>query len=303
MISLTLLQKKRVKTLQSKVYINGNFVDSKDAVVSVFDRGLNYGDGLFETLKAKDGRPLFFSEHMMRLKNSAKALSIHSPLMKEVSEQEGALIRELINLNGLGEGSARVKLVLTRGGGSSAGHRPGPPTDGTLIITCAALDEEYFRRLARSGVTAITSKTSTNSFTAHKTLNYLPNVMASMEAEAAGAYEAILTSKESIALEGAASNLFIVKDGHLKTPPADGLILPGIMRNSLILLANKLSIEVKEDNVSLEEVYNADEAFISNSIIGALPLISVSGSPIGEGLPGAITGKLREALETFEGRY
>ncbi len=284
--------------MTGKVYINGNFVESKEAVVSVFDRGLNYGDGLFETIKAREGRPLFFREHMERLQSSARALSIRSSLLSAAGEPGGP-VEELLRLNGLGKDSARVKMVLTRGV-SYTGHRPGTATDGTLVITCSALDEEYLDGLAHKGVTAINVKTSASTFATHKTLNYLPNVMAAGEAEAAGAYEAILTGEDSIVREGTASNLFIVKDGLLRTPPADGPILPGIMRNSLILLANKLSIGATEAPISLEYLYTADEAFISNSIIGPLPLISVSDNKIGKGSPGPVTAKLRRALKDFE---
>ncbi len=284
--------------MTSKIYINGNFVESKDAVVSVFDRGLNYGDGLFETIKARGGRPIFFSEHMERLRSSARALAIRSSLLEDVSTSGGP-VEELLRLNGLDDGSARVKIVLTRGV-SFTGHRPGTAADGTLIMTCSALDDEYLGGLLDKGVTAISVKSSASTFATHKTLNYLPNVMAAGEAEAAGAYEAILTGEDSLVREGAASNIFIIKDGHLRTPSADGLILPGIMRNSLILLANKLSLGVTESRVSLGELYNADECFISNSIIGALSLISVSGNIIGDGSPGPVTAKLRSALKEFD---
>ncbi len=284
--------------MTGKVYINGKIVADKDAAVSVFDRGLNYGDGLFETIKAVGGRPVNFGEHMERLKSSALALSIRSSHLGEPS-RIGEAVEELTSLNGLGEGSARVKIVLTRGV-SFTGHRPDPAADGTLIITSSALDDKYLDGLAYRGVTAINVKTSASAFASHKTLNYLPNVMAMMEAEAAGAYEAIVTDERSIVREGTASNLFIVKDGLLRTPPANGLILPGIMRKLLIIFANKLSIRVTEEEVSLTDLYNADEAFISNSITGPLPLISVNGNSIGDGSPGPVTAKLRGTLKDFE---
>ena len=284
--------------MQGLVYINGRFVDSKEASLSVFDRGLNYGDGLFETIMARGGRPLFFREHMARLQGSARALSIRSPLLSSVS-MPGGPVEELLRLNGLSEGSARVKIVLTRGV-SFAGHRPSGEADGTLIITCSALDEDHIEGLYSKGVTAINVNTSASTFARHKTLNYLPNVMAIMEAEAAGAYEAVCTLEDSTILEGTASNIFMVKDGFIRTPPADGFILPGIMRNLLISYANKLSIRVSEERVRLEDLYNADEAFISNSIIGILPLTSVSGNIIGAASPGPITAKLRDKLKGFE---
>jgi D-alanine transaminase len=273
------------------IFIDSKFVAADKAKVSVLDRGLNYGDGLFETMKASNGRVLFLKEHMERMKKGARSLSISSKPLTGISK-DGGVIQELIKKNGLLVGSSCVKITLTRGVGGEA-HLPKRGNTPTLIITAKPVTQKEIKRLQSRGANAITVESQLRTNAHIKNLNFLPSVLAKMEAKKKRAYEAILTYKGNI-LEASASNIFIVRGSTLITPPDDGSILPGITRGVVLRLATASGLKVKTVQVKRAALQGASEAFLTNSIIEIVPLVKVDSSQVGSGRPGTLTRRLQK---------
>lgn len=268
------------KTMKTKIYLSGSIVPEGKASVSVFDRGLNYGDGLFETMKAHDGKPAFLKEHLQRLKAGARFLKI--PINALEADVKDGVIERLLKANRLSKGSACVKIIVTRGVDKS-GHAPSKGTTPTLIIITKRIDETYIVRLQKKGVKAILIKGYAPALGGFKTLNYLPCVLAKAEAERRGAFEGIFVGEDGTIKEGSSTNIFIVSKGILKTPPANAQsgILPGVTRQAVISIAKKLGLTVKEAPISVKDLFTCDKAFLTNSIIGMVPLVSVDSRRIG----------------------
>ncbi|MBI5560728.1 MAG: aminotransferase class IV [Deltaproteobacteria bacterium] len=283
-----------------KVYINGRIVALKGARVSVSDRGLNYGDGLFETMKAYKGRVFLLKEHLERLGEGAGFLAIPSPDGAEL-EQE---IERLLKINNLTRNEAYIKILLTRGEDRGVllpikGIKP------TVIITARRLDTATIKRMQGNGVDAFLlgerlnpPLISTLLKRGIKSLNYLPNVLGKIEASRKKAYEGIFTKGRNI-LEGTSTNVFIVKGGVIKTPPTGrGTgILAGVMRKAVMSIAMEKGIPLRQAEVKVSELKKSDEAFLTNSIVEVLPLVRVDSFKIGNGKAGSITMCLQKSLK------
>lgn len=282
------------------VYLDGKVLPEERATVSVFDRGLSYGDGLYETLKARDGKPLFLREHMARLRAGARFLCLPSSGLKDFERDvtDGA-VEALLEKNGLVKGESYVKLMLTRGP-DKASHLPSRGLKSTRIIIAKPLDTARIERVARKGVSAVFVDDIAPPLPGVKSLNYLPSVLARMRAEKAGAFEAIFT-KDALLTEGSSSNVFLVKNGRLVTPPLSQKpssgVLAGVTRDNVIRLARRESIPVREITVKAGDISSFDEAFITNSIIDAIPLVRADGKAIGDGRPGPVAKRIRELLK------
>ena len=199
------------------VYIDGRILPAIKARISVFDRGLNYGDGLFETMRADSGRVLLLSKHIKRLKSGARRLGIPSPALKGLSIR-GELIGELLKANNLTETEAVIKIILTRGS-AMRGHGRVKKPSPTLIITATELDGAKIERLKKKGVKAIFAEGRGSSVSGVKSLNYLPGVLARAEAEKRRVYEALFVDSSGYLLEGTSTNIFLIKKARLLTPP------------------------------------------------------------------------------------
>ncbi len=286
-----------------RVYLNGRIVAAAKAAVPVFDRGLCYGDGLFETMKAVNGRVEFCKDHLDRLARGAEVLGIPkarlAPFLKDI--RAGAVER-LLKANGLSTQAACVKIIVTRG--QSAKARPVLPVGvgaPTVVMTAVALDTRSTARLRKQGVRAVTVTGLATAVPGVKTLNYLPNVLARMEAKKRGAGEAIFTGPGGDLLEATGANLFIVEGGVLKTPPVvenpyHAGVLPGVMRKAVIELAVRLGINVMGARVTREDVERCSEAFLTNSVTGIIPLLSIDSATIGNGVPGPVVRRLQGHL-------
>jgi D-amino acid aminotransferase len=274
-----------------KVYVNGRFVNRQRAAVSVFDRGLNYGDGLFETMKAYDGKVFLIKQHLKRLKQGASALRIPVAPLRHI---EGRAHR-LLELNGLTRGEAYLKIILTRGV-EPGRHAPSKALSPTLVMTARRLDENAIRPYREKGIRAVLLNAvgPAAGLGNLKTLNYLPNVMGKMGALRRGAIEGIFTAGDQRLLEGTSSNIFFVMKEIIKTPPLEG-ILPGITRNFTIKLAKKADIRVVEGAVYVKDIKKSDEAFVTNSILEVVPLVKVDSVTIGCGSPGSMTRLLQKS--------
>ncbi|MBO8153793.1 branched-chain-amino-acid transaminase [Thermovirga sp.] len=273
------------------VYMNGKFVPKEEAKVSVFDHAFLYGDAVFEGIRAYNGRVFRLEEHIDRLYDSAKAiwLEIEMP-KKEMME----VVAESCRQNNLKD--AYIRLVVSRGVGD-LGLDPRKCHGNSSIICIADKIALYPEEFYEKGLKAITAATRRNYGEVLapqvKSNNYLPNIMAKIEAITAGCLEAICMSREGYVTEGTGDNIFIVKDGVLKTPhPAVG-ILKGVTRKAIMELAEQEGIPVEETFMNRFDVYTADEIFFTGTAAEVIPVVEVDSRKIGDGVPGPITRKLR----------
>ncbi|MDB6056045.1 MAG: Branched-chain amino acid aminotransferase [Verrucomicrobiales bacterium] len=272
-----------------KIYIDGNYYDEASAKISVFDHGLLYGDGIFEGIRIYNGRVFKLKEHIDRLFYSAKAILLtipmgHAELMKTVVDT----CRE----NKLQEGY--IRLVVTRGVGG-LGLNPNKCKKPSIIVIADKIQlypVEHYER----GLDIITVPTVRNLHSALnpaiKSLNYLNNILAKIEANNGGCEEAVMLNSEGYVSECTGDNIFILKGGKMFTPPLAAGALYGITRGVVIELAEAEGIKVTEPNLTRYDLFNADECFLTGTGAELIPVVKIDGRVIGEGKPGPVTRKL-----------
>ncbi len=283
-----------------KIYMNGKFCEKEDAKVSVFDHGLLYGDGVFEGIRAYNRLVFKLKEHIVRLYESAHTIMLKIPLTRD---QMCKAVVDTLKANKLSD--AYIRLIVTRGVGD-LGLDPrkcyGKPT--VIIITDNV--SLYPEKLYREGMEIITVPTVRNLPEAVnpqiKSLNYLNNIMAKMEAVNAGYNEAIMLNALGYVSECTGDNIFVVKAGHLITPPQCMGTLRGITRDAVLELAEKNKITVHEHVITRHEVYNSDECFLTGTAAEIIPVVKVDGRAIGTGKPGAMTADLIKKFKTITGK-
>ncbi len=277
-----------------KVYINGKFYDKDDAKVSVFDHGFLYGDGIFEGIRLYSGNVFRLPNHMDRLFRSAKAIALDLPWTKqEIADAVCAACRE----NKLTD--AYIRLVISRGKGA-LGLSPLTCSDPQLVIIADQI-QLYKAELYENGLKAITVPTRRNSPAALppmvKSLNYLNNILAKIEAQNQGFSECLLLNSEGYVAECSGDNVFIVFEGKLITPPISCASLGGITRGAVIDLAKRLNIPFEEKVLTRFDIWTADECFLTGTAAKLIPLVELDGRKIGEdGKPGQITKTLINAF-------
>lgn len=286
--------------MKRHVYINGKILPEQKAGVSVFDRGLNYGDGLFETMKAVDGTVEFLREHLARLKKGARFLAFPSGTLKALEQEikDGA-IDELLKANGLAKKTAYLRITVTRGVDREGAHLP-KKTVPTVIMVARPIDTEKVERFRAEGVSATVIKGYGPAIPGIKSLNYLPNVLGKAEAAHRGAVEGIFVAHDGSIREGTSSNVFVVSGGSVLTPPvstdpAEG-VLPGVMRQVVIRLLGRRGVAVKEASVFLKDLRSCTEAFLTNSVWGAVPLMALDGKKTGSKTPGTVVRLVQKEL-------
>ncbi|MDD3179637.1 MAG: branched-chain-amino-acid transaminase [Opitutaceae bacterium] len=275
-----------------KIYLDGKFVDSADAKVSVFDHGLLYGDGIFEGIRLYAGNVFRLEEHLERLEYSAKAILLKIPLTrKEMSDA----VCETCRRNNLRDGY--IRLVVTRGVGDLGLSPWLCPNPSVFIIAdkIALYPPEHYT----AGLSIVTVPTRRNSPAALpptiKSLNYLNNILAKIEAKQAGALEAILLNDQGYIAECTGDNIFIVHKGRILTPAASQGALKGITRGVVFDIAGELGVPINEQNLTRYDVWNADESFLTGTAAEVVPVVKLDGREIGTGKPGAITGRVLAA--------
>jgi branched-chain amino acid aminotransferase len=278
--------KTSAKSLQ--IYIDGEFYDESEAKVSVFDHGLLYGDGVFEGIRFYNGRVFRMEAHMERLWESARSICLEIPISREAMDE--ALL-ETIRQNKLHDGY--VRLIVTRGVGN-LGLNPVQCKRPSIIIiasTIALYPEEAYRK----GLTVVTVPTrrmgAATLNPAIKSLNYLNNVLARIEANLANADEALMLNDSGNIAECTADNVFMVKHGQIMTPPITAGALRGITRSVVFDIAHELKIKISEPELTRHDLYIADEAFLTGTAAEVIPMIKVDGRVIGSGKPGPITNR------------
>ena len=274
-----------------RVSIDGEVVDSGEARVSVFDRGFLYGDSVFEVYRTYHGVPFAEREHLERLARSAERLMISVPVSLDVLSAE---VRA--TLDAAGEGDWYVRVLITRGSGPLTYDLSTATTPLRVIIVApvSVPPAEYYRKGVAVRLLEASRPTDDERASGAKASNYLANLLALHEAKQKGAQEALMLGRSGQILEGASSNIFIVKNGKVRTPEPQPGILVGITRATVLQAAADAGIEVEEAEVRPEQLYGADEAFITSSIREVMPVVSADGRTIGAGVPGPVTQRLHE---------
>jgi branched-chain amino acid aminotransferase len=272
-----------------KIFIDGKYYSERDAKISVFDHGLLYGDGVFEGIRAYNGRVFKLKEHIDRLYCSAKAILLEIPMTP--AELCKATV-ETIRANKLRD--CYVRLVVTRGVGN-LGLNPRSCKQASVIIIAGKI-QVYPPELYARGMEIVTVPTVRNLHSAVnpaiKSLNYLNNILAKIEANNAGVEEAVMLNAEGFVAECTADNIFIIKQGALLTPPLSAGALYGITRGTVMELAELIGIKGTETNLTRYDLFNADECFLTGTGAEIMPVIKIDGRVIGSGKPGALSKKL-----------
>ncbi len=269
-----------------KIYLDGKLVDKDKAVISVFDHGLLYGDGVFEGIRSYNNLIFRMKEHIDRLYRSADAIGLKIPLTK--TEMIEATINT-VKANGLSD--SYIRLVVTRGTGD-LGLDPRKCKKATIFIIAGKISlypEEYYKK----GLAIITATTRRNIPQALdpriKSLNYLNNILAKIDAIKSGTEEAIMLTHEGYVAECTGDNIFIVKKGALLTPPVSVGALEGITRDAVMHLAKKMDIPFRDKMLRMEDLYDADEVFLTGTAAEIIPVIAIDDRKIAAGLPGDYT--------------
>lgn len=286
------------------IYLNDRFVTEQEAVVSVFDHGFLYGDGVYETIRSYGSRIFMRDQHLARLRRSAEAIGLTIPIPEQ---QWPALLHEAMTKNEVGQGhrDAYLRITISRGPGD-IGLDPALCPTPTVVIMTKPLQppppEQY-----KTGVSLIVANTRRNLPSALspqiKATNFLNNILAKREAIAAGAFDSILLNWESQLTECTVSNIFFVRAGRLCTPALACGLLDGITRDMLLGLARDAQIPVDEGHFGVESLYQADECFLTNTTMEVMPVTRVDGHPVGKGTPGPITQQLHGQFMANRARF
>ncbi len=280
---------------ESLVYINGELVPESEAKISVFDHGFLYGDGVFEGIRAYRGVVFKLREHIERLYDSAKFLRIEIPMSKEDLMEA---ILETVRRNGLSD--CYIRVVVTRGVGD-LGLDPRKCGKPSIIIIARPMAPLLGKRVVSLIISSVRRDGVDATNHQAKSLNYLNNILAKLEAINAGADDAVMLDSRGFVSEATGENIFIVKDERIMTPPPTSGILSGITRDCVIELARRLGYEVVERELTPFELLTADEVFLTGTAAEIVPVESVNGRKIGERVPGPVTERLIREFEKLKG--
>lgn len=285
--------------MSQQIYINGDYFSRDDAKVSVYDHGLLYGDGVFEGMRIYAGKVFRLEQHMVRLWESALAINLPIPISMETLMAD---VNACVAKNKLDDGY--IRLIVTRGVGT-LGLNPYTCSDPQVIIIADKV-ALYPAKMYEEGLELVTASTIRNHPAALspriKSLNYLNNIMAQMEALKAGCVEAVMLNTKGEVAECTGDNLFIVRRGKLMTPPIDAGILEGITRAVVIELAKEAGLEVCETPLSRHDIFVADECFLTGSAAEVIAAVKLDDRVIGTGKPGPITNQLNKAFRDLVSR-
>ena len=274
-----------------KIWLDGKMVDAGSASVNVYDHGLLYGDGVFEGLRAYSGTIFMVAAHVDRLFHSARAIRLEIPYDKQTITDA---MYETLRQNGLADGY--IRLVVTRGCGT-LGLNPFKCSKASVFIITDQI-EMYSRKMYDEGMSVIVASTVRNAPNAIspriKSLNYLNNILARIEAVDAGVAEAIMLNTSGLVCEATGDNIFVVREGTVVTPPVNAGILAGVTRAAVMGLARKSNIPMVEADVSRYDLYTADECFLTGTAAEVIGVTHIDGRTIGSGEVGPITRRITE---------
>ena len=279
-----------------KIYIDGKYYDKADAKVSVFDHGLLYGDGIFEGIRIYNGKVFRLKEHIERFYESAKAIILEILMTKEEMK---AAVEDAVKVNERKDGY--IRLMVTRGEGS-LGLDPASCKKATVIIIVSDIQlypKEYYEK-GIALVTVTSRRIPSECLDPRiKSLNYLNNIMAKLEAKQAGCLEAVMLNTEGFVAECTADNIFIVKEGRLLTPSVYHGALEGITRQTVMEIAEKIGIKSEETTLAPYDLYTADECFLTGTGAEIVHVVKIDGRVIGSGVPGKVTKMLVENFKKY----
>lgn len=265
-------------------YVNGRYLRKEDASISIYDHGFLYGDGVYEAIRAYDGIVFKLREHIDRLYESAKSIKIEMPLAKD---ELGRIVVEVLKKNQLRNGY--VRIVVSRGYGKM-GVDPRNCPKPTLVVMAEPREPLFGEKV--KGISAIISSLRrTPSWALDpriKTLNYLNNILAKIEAIDAGAEEAIMLNEQGYVAETSTENIFVVKNGVIATPHPSLGVLRGITRDVVIKLARELGYPIEERSITVHELFTADEVLVTGTAAEVVPIIKISGRIVGDGKVGPV---------------
>ena len=281
------------------IYLNGRLIPSSEAKLSPFDHGFLYGYGLFETMRAYNGRIFLLDRHLARLRCSAEYLGLaNSVIASEAKRSLGTACMETLRANALKD--ARLRLTVTAGEGDMIPDT-GTCTSLTVLVSARNLiplpPQKY--ELGYKAVLSSIRRNSQSPLSRLKTSCYLDNILARTEAKAAGCDEAVLLNEQGYLAEGSTCNIFLGNKEMLITPCRESGVLPGITREVVLEIARALNIKIMERQIELKELIEAEEAFITNSILEIMPLTWFGGKSVGTGKPGQMTKSLMTAYKEF----
>jgi len=269
-----------------KVYLNGKFLDEEEARVSVFDYGLLYGYGLFESMRAYNGKVFRVDRHVRRLFDSAKEIGMS---IKVGGDDIKDSIYSTLNENDLSD--AYIRITVTYGRGEPRLKFSDDVDNSVIIVTRElSLDSSVYEKGIRVAISE--SVRPHPQFSKVKSLNFLPYLMAKLEARERGVDDIILTNADGTIAEASTSNIFFVSRGRLLTPAVDSRILAGITREAVIELAKGNGIQVEERRILPNEIKFIEECFLTNSVMELVPVVGIDGNSIGNGAPGEVTRRL-----------
>ena len=277
--------------MAATVNVNGRVSDQEHAVISVFDHGFLYGEGVYETLRTYNGQPFLFERHMRRLRKSADMLALDVPLE---DAQIDARFRETMRTAGVGDGPEReayIRILVTRGVGELTYDRAACPTPSVVIIVKPNVDppREAFERGVRVSLVPIVRNHPGSVNPLIKSNNLLNNALAMQEAFRRGGFEGVMRNYKGELAECTQSNLFVVKNGAALTPPIEAGLLPGITREFLFDVGREAGIAVREAVLKDDDLFGADESFLTSTTREVVPIVQVDDRTIGSGKPGPVT--------------
>ncbi len=274
------------------VYLNGDYLPIAEAKVSVLDRGFVFGDGVYEVIPVYHQQPFRLAQHLVRLQNSLDAVRINNPRSNPQWEE---IMRNLVSKNGFADQS--IYLQVTRGVAKRDHFFPKNVQPTVFVMTNPLAPAD--REAALKGIAAITLDDIRWQYCNIKAITLLPNILLRQQAADNGAYEAILVRDGNVT-EGAASNIFIVKNGIIKTPPKSPLLLPGITRDLVVELAQANRLTCQETPFSQSELFNADEIWLTSSTREIFPVVTLNGKPLQNGQAGPLTTKMYDIYQEYK---
>lgn len=276
--------------MSSIVYLNGEYLPRGEAKLSVDERGFFFGDGVYEVTRAVDGRLFESGRHLKRLARGLRELRLDPPISLDEIE---AVSLELLRRNDITSGEGTVYLQITRGAAPRTHHFPPPGTPCTVFLSAQRFSLPTEKRA--NGIAVVTYPDIRWSRCDIKTVNLLAAVMAKQHAVDHGVFEAIFV-RESAITEGSHTNVFGVIDGELRTYPSSNLILPGITRDVVLEVARELGVPVNETPFHIHHLPQLQEAFLTGTTTDVMPIVSIDGTPVGDGKPGKVSMALYDAL-------
>jgi branched-chain amino acid aminotransferase len=277
--------------MAAMVNVNGRISDERDAVISVFDHGFLYGEGIYETLRTYNNRPFLYDRHMRRLRNSAGMMALDIPFSDDLMASQ---IRDTTAAANLDGGEAYIRVLVTRGVGELTYDIKATPTPSVVIIVKPLVEpsEETYEQGVKVALVDVVRNHPASVNPMIKSNNLLNQALAGQEAIRRGAFEGVMRNYRGELTECTTANLFVVRDGVALTPPLESGLLPGITREFLFEVGRDVGVDVREKVLRDDDLFSAEEAFLTSTTREAVPIVKVDDRTIGTGKPGLVTKRL-----------